>query len=73
MSPTTTKVSLAEFAEGAKLRAFRDFFLSSIGPRGRLKVFESSVGHLTVTAASDRMLRSTAANSAAVGWQPINS
>ena len=40
------------------LRAFRDHLRTSLGPKGCLKVFVSSVGQLTVTQTSERMLRS---------------
>ena len=56
MSPTQTKF-VSDFADSAKLAAFRDFFLAAVGPSGRSVAFESSVGYLTVTSTSNRMLR----------------
>ena len=56
MSPTQTKF-LSDFADSAKLAAFRDFFLAAVGPSGRSVAFESSAGNLTVSSTSNRMLR----------------
>lgn len=50
------EVTLVPFSNAGRLAALADFFLSSMGPEGGLKLLDSAVGHATLTSNSGRML-----------------